>query len=338
MVLDWWYAVKSSVDTIPGVRRLRFQLSLENYLQVLVIATLFQAALHFLVFVDLLSPVLPNFLGEVNQLAGSQWLIGLWQDWSDDRRWYAFFLLQLLKIASLLSLGWVLRKSNAQTSWKRALWNRTSYVGLVFSSFFILHLAAPMQNAGDRLLWILWILCAPYFLFQASSSNSGPDSGSNSGSDSGPDSATLAFAKPHAGWTDRLSIELLQAQAVFLYAGAALSKLADESWRNGHAPALSLVSPAASNPFLPIGPWLVQMDWAPALMLSVGWLTICTEAFIALGLCLRRTRDYAMGLALALHITLLFTHSVMFVQIVSIMALLAWRISVFGLSEGTKQR
>jgi hypothetical protein len=73
-------------------------------------------------------------------------------------------------------------------------------------------------------------------------------------------------------------------------------------------------------------------------MISAGWLTICTEAFIAIGLCLRRTRNLAIGLALAFHISLLFTHSVMFVQIASIITLLAWRISPLSLSEGTKQR
>jgi len=286
---------------------------LDLFLKVLVIATLFQAALHFLVFVDLFSPVLPSFLGEVNQLAGSRWLIGLWQEWDDDQRWQGFFTLQLFKIASLLTLWWSLVSPKSNAIWKRA-----SYASMVFSSFFILHLAAPMQNAGDRLLWILWILCAPYFLKSVQTPKSNAD------------------ASPH--WADRLCVELLRAQAVFLYAGAALSKLADGSWRNGYAPALSLVSPAASNPLLPIGPWLMQLEWAPGLMIGVGWLTICTEAFIAIGLCLRRTRNLAIGLALTLHMTLLFTHSVLFVQLVSIITLLAWRILPLSLSEGPKQR
>ncbi len=116
-----------------------------------------------------------------------------------------------------------------------------------------------------------------------------------------------------------------------------MSKLADESWRNGYAPALSLVSPAASNPLLPLGPWLVSLESAPALMTGLGWLIIVVEGGIAAGLLAARTRSIAIGLGIGLHLTLLITHSAFFVQTVSLLTLMAWKINTPGSESSEPQ-
>ena len=283
--------------------------SLEKYLQILLLATALQVFLHFLVFADRFSPVLPPFLGEMNQLTGSEWLKDLWSSTSSSERWQVFLSLQFTKLISVIGLWLSLRGKFGMRPFRGPL-----FVFLLGSSLTNMLLCAPMLNAGDRLLWLLWVLSSPFFFFF---------------------SRRLAAGNvdSRSDWPYRLSIDLLQAQSVLLYLGATISKLTDESWQNGYAPALSLVSPASSNPLFPIGPWMVGLSAAPMLMKLIAYAIILSEACIALGLLNRRTRSLAIAVGFALHFTLIFTHSVFFVQVASMLALLTWFIKAPSASD-----
>jgi hypothetical protein len=112
---------------------------------------------------------------------------------------------------------------------------------------------------------------------------------------------------------------LLRVEAAAVYGASGLSKLLDRDWFGGQVTWGRMIEARDHLPG-----WAVDTLTDRSLHTAAAKVIVLTELFIAFGLWSRRTRPYAVGVAVAFHLAIAATADVEVFSALGIAALLIW--------------
>ncbi|MCZ2109130.1 MAG: HTTM domain-containing protein [Dehalococcoidia bacterium] len=126
--------------------------------------------------------------------------------------------------------------------------------------------------------------------------------------------------RPAPGWP----LWLLRFECATVYAASGTSKLLDPDWFNGTVTWGRLIEQEAAVRASVLPGWVADLVLERSFHTFAAKLVIATELFIASGLWWRRTRPFAVFVAVVFHVMIQFTADVETFSILGIAVLFAW--------------